>query len=310
MRYAEFMKIVRLRINTDGNGARSAIFVHGCPLDCVWCCNPETRVGKCEKRLDIHGLYEYIRKDIPYFLGSEGGVTFSGGEPLLYAEYIRTFADTYCHDFGVNIETSLYAPWNKIELLQPVIDEWFIDFKVFDEKKHIEFTGKSNAVIKENLEKLSEHIPKEKIIVTFPMIPTLNITDENIIAMMEYLDNLGLYNIELHPYRKNSEDKHIKAGLEPIILPEVSKELYDAVKTNFEGNGFKIVNRDRIVGKDKCKYLKKIRREYCEKHGLDVEIIDCPVTEPCIGTCPQCEYELDMIDKKMKENTKKKEDPQ
>ena len=74
--------IIRLRINSDGEGVRSVIFLQDCPLSCVWCCNPETRFGNRYKEVTVEQLYELIARDQVYFDSTNGGITFSGGEPL------------------------------------------------------------------------------------------------------------------------------------------------------------------------------------------------------------------------------------
>ena len=148
--------ITRLRINSDGEGVRSVIFVHGCPLNCFWCCNPETRFADNFKTLTPEQLNDYIKKDKAYFQNSNGGVTFCGGEPLLYADFIEEYIKEYCTDFSVNIETSLYVEQTELIKLLPLVNEWYIDFKIFDEQKHIEYTGRSNELIKENLRFLTK----------------------------------------------------------------------------------------------------------------------------------------------------------
>ena len=184
---ANINSITRLRIHSDGDGVRSLIFMQGCPLDCFWCCNPETRYSEKFRTLTTHQLYSYIRGDIPYFLFSKGGITFSGGEPLLWADFIRYFADRYCREFTVDIETSLYSPWEKVKSLIPVIHNWNIDLKVMDESLHEAFTGKKNHIILENIRRLAKEIDPRQIIITYPVIPGYNDTEENIRQMLSFL---------------------------------------------------------------------------------------------------------------------------
>jgi len=114
---ANISSITRLRINEDGPGVRSVIFMCDCPLNCVWCCNPEICLSKSFKTLSVDELYGYISKDIPYFVNSGGGITFSGGEPLLHTDYIKRFIDKYCNSFSVALETSLYTDVLNVEIL-------------------------------------------------------------------------------------------------------------------------------------------------------------------------------------------------
>lgn len=295
MKTSNISSITRLRINEDGPGVRSVIFMCGCPLNCVWCCNPEICLSKKFKTLTIDELYSYIRNDIPYFVNSGGGITFSGGEPLLHSAYISDFVRKYCKDFSVALETSLYKDQKSLEEIYPLIDKWYIDFKIFNEAEHIKYTGVSNKYIKSNLEFLASEIDTDKITVTYPIIPGFNTSDENLFNMMVFLDKLGLKNIQLHPYRKIQEEKHKNAGLEPVIIDEVSDELYATIKYNFLNNGFEISKRTAYREKDKCRYLKSIRKKICKENKIQLDIKDCTFEGRCVGTCPQCEYELEFI---------------
>lgn len=295
MNKANVGHITRLRINEDGPGVRSVIFMCGCPLNCVWCCNPEVCMSKSFKTLSVDELYEYISNDVPYFKNSGGGITFSGGEPLLHTDYIKRFTEKYCSDFSVALETSLYTEPKNIEVLYPLIDRWYIDFKVSDEKNHIRYTGVSNEIVKSNLSLLSNKIDKEKITITYPMIPGLNTSDDNLNDMMRFLSEIGIKNIELHPYRKLQEQKHKDVGLEPTVIDEISNELYGNIKQNFLNNSFVIPERSVHREKGKCKYLKAIRKQICADKNIPLEIKDCTFEGRCVGTCPQCEYELKYI---------------
>lgn len=294
---ANISSITRLRINDDGPGVRSVIFMCGCPLNCVWCCNPEVCASKSFRRLTLDELYNYISGDVVYFVNSGGGVTFSGGEPLLHTDYILEFAHKYCRNFSVALETSLYADEENIKKLCSVVDRWYIDFKVCDEKAHKLYTGVSNERIKSNLRYLSGRIDPKNITITYPLIPNLNATSENLYGMLTFLNELGIKNIELHPYRKYQEQKHIDMGLEPYVSEEISSGLYRAIETDIQNNGFNISKKNSYREKEKCKYLKAIRRIVCDQKKIPLEIRDCTFEGRCKGTCPQCEYELDFINK-------------
>ena len=292
---APFNSITRLRIHSDGVGVRSVIFMQQCPLSCFWCCNPETRTGEDYRILTPEALYEYIKGDIPYFLASGGGITFSGGEPLLHSDFLREFISTYCQDFAVDIETSLFTTEENLNALIPLIDHWNVDFKVFDEKKHRAFTGVSNQRILENLVLLAENVPPERILITYPVIPGYNDSDENVQSMIRFMKEHGLYRLELHPYRKMAEEKHRKAGLKPTPVEPLSEEQYRHICQQFYDSGMTLISRKTLYGKDKCRYLKQLRRDLCQNRQLNVEIIDCTFDGECIGTCPRCEFELQQI---------------
>ena len=287
--------ITRLRIHSDGAGVRSVCFLQGCSLDCFWCCNPETRFGDKFRRLSPRQLYTYIREDVPYYLFSGGGITFSGGEPLVQAEFIRNFAREYCRGFTVDLETSLYASWETVESLIPHIHLWNVDLKVMEESKHREFTAKSNALILENIRRLALQAGPERILITYPVVPGYNDDDINISQMIRFMKDNGLTKIEVHPYRKFNEKKHRSLGKECADIPEVSAQRYQELLERFRENGITPVQRTTIFSKEKCEYLKSLRRDACEAWNLDVDIAECDIVEGRIGTCPKCEQELHEI---------------
>jgi len=295
MEKAPINSITRLRIHSDGVGVRSVIFMQNCPLSCFWCCNPETRTGNSHKVLSPEALYQYLQGDIPYFLASGGGLTFSGGEPLLYVAFLERFITRYCQNFTVDLETSLYASQQVLETMIPLIHTWNVDFKVFDPNKHRDFTGVSNQKILENLAFLSTQVPPERIILTYPVIPGYNDSKENIVAMIRFMKEHGLYQAELHPYRKIAEEKQQNAGMMATEVPPLSQEQYSQICSLFQENGITLIRRSSLYGKDKCRYLKDLRKQLCREHNLSVEIPECTFKGECVGTCPQCEYELKQI---------------
>lgn len=287
--------ITRLRINSDGDGVRSVVFFYECPLSCLWCCNPETRFGNKFKFVSVNQLYDLIKRDQIYFDATRGGVTFSGGEPLCHTEYICLFLKKYGRFFNANIETSLYSSFDNIKKLIPLINEWYIDFKVFDEEKHVEYTGFSNKIIKENLIRLSDIVDCHKIIVTYPLVPGYNDSADNVDKMISFMKKNGLKRVEIHPYRKNSEIKNEYLGLKYITVDEVSMQTVNIIKGCFLEEGIEVIERDVVTERSKCSFLKDIRRSYCEEHGINIEIPECTYIGPCIGTCPECEKELFQI---------------
>ena len=262
--------IIRLRVNSDGDGVRTVVFFYGCPLQCVWCCNPETRFGEKYTTIDTDDLYDLISRDLIYFNATDGGVTFSGGEPLLYADFIKKFLDEHkC--IKANIETSLYCPFEKIERLSSQVNEWYIDFKLFIGDKHKEFTGVFNDLIKSNITKLTKLIDRDKIILTFPVIPNVNDSDDNIEQMITFMKSCGLNKVELHPYRKNSETKYQRLGLEHHPFLELSPIKLSHIRKMFLDNGIIVQERRSIIERNKCDVLKEIRRTYCKENNIKLK---------------------------------------
>jgi len=169
----------------DGPGIRTTFFVKGCPLRCIWCHNPESirpeaqwarfqhlckhhehctmDEATCPTRaLKLYGKPMKIPKivakaleDKAFYDQSGGGVTLSGGEPLFFwewaAELFKAFKAAGLHTC---LDTSLYAPPAAMDAMLPVTDLWLPDYKADDDTLHQKFTGVSNAIIRNNLERL------------------------------------------------------------------------------------------------------------------------------------------------------------
>lgn len=129
-----------------------------------------------------------VLKDKPYFLESGGGVTFSGGEPLLQAQELARLA-FLLQEEGIHtaLETAGHVPWETIERVLPVIDLFYYDFKHIDSDQHQHFTAVPNALILSNMQKLSRlDVP---LIVRIPVIPGVNDSAAVISRMFDFLIN-------------------------------------------------------------------------------------------------------------------------
>ena len=234
----------------DGPGIRTTVFFKGCPLSCIWCHNPECiskepeilcypekciGCGRCDegcfagakvicgKEMTASEIFAEILLDKPYY-GERGGVTFSGGEALVYPEMLKQLI-SLCKKENIStaIETSLYI-YNK-EVLEN-IDFIMADFKIFDDEEHKKYTGVSNKVIKENFIKLDElGVP---FIVRTPLIPGITDSKENIIAIRDYIKTFkNIKGYELLEYNPFGNQKLIALGKAPIVFdtaPKTRKE--------------------------------------------------------------------------------------
>jgi len=147
------------------------------------CTNALSIVGEY---VTIEELWEEIKKDMPYFQSSGGGVTISGGEPLLQKDFVKEFL-SFCKNNNINtaIETNLSLSWDIIEELIPVTYLWMCDFKIFDSHKHREWTGIDNTSIIKNISELATR--GANILVRTPVIPGINDTDEEIEKISQFL---------------------------------------------------------------------------------------------------------------------------
>jgi pyruvate formate lyase activating enzyme len=223
----------------DGPGIRTTIFFKGCPLHCWWCHNPESQNMKPENvqsttyswsiysqscRAGIIGrevtsteVMNEIIKDIPFYEESGGGVTFSGGEPLLQVNFLKKLLHL-CKERGIHtaVDTSGFTPFSNFENIFDLTDIFLYDIKLFDEELHKMYTGVSNRVIINNLKKLTEK--GDKVIVRLPVIPGINDYEDNISNIIELLKKINVKKIDLLPYHSSASLKYIKMNKENKLM--------------------------------------------------------------------------------------------
>ena len=171
----EIMGITRHRIGTDGEGVRTLVAFHGCPLDCKYCINKHCKDNNTDRlQLTAEQLVEVVGIDDVYYRMTFGGITFGGGEPLLASDFIVEFCKKADQRWKVAIETSLYAEWEKVSQLLPYIDQWIVDIKDTNPSIYKSYTGRDNTIVMENLEKLRKRAGAANIIVRVPSIPGFN----------------------------------------------------------------------------------------------------------------------------------------
>lgn len=126
----------------DGEGVRCAVFLAGCPLRCAYCHNPDTWIINSGKEMETETLVKKVARFKPYF-GQDGGVTFSGGEPLLQAEFIKETAELL-EPMGINYVIDTSGAVELTETVKSVLDNArlvILDLKFWDDESYIEYTG-------------------------------------------------------------------------------------------------------------------------------------------------------------------------
>ncbi|MDE5683651.1 MAG: radical SAM protein, partial [Muribaculaceae bacterium] len=127
---AMIIGIARHRLSTDGDGVTTLVAFHGCPLRCRYCLNPQSLGDSGRFReYSPEELYAETRIDELYFIATNGGVTFGGGEPCLRPQFIREFRELCGSAWRLNLETSLCVSSANIEALLPVVNTLIIDIK-------------------------------------------------------------------------------------------------------------------------------------------------------------------------------------
>ncbi|MEW6679510.1 MAG: glycyl-radical enzyme activating protein [bacterium] len=199
----------------DGPGIRTTIFLKGCLLRCLWCCNPEsfnpdieaTTSGIMAGKRSVKEVYKAIASDVVFFRNSDGGVTFSGGEPLLQIDFLEKIMEK-CHQENINIavETCGYAPWENFEKILKYVDYILYDIKQIDSRKHKAMTGVPNEIILENVKKISKQ--NTNLIIRIPLIPGYTDDEKNINGIGEFIKPLSVKEVNLLPYHRLGKDKY------------------------------------------------------------------------------------------------------
>lgn len=207
MNKAPFIAISRHRIQTDGDGVTTLCAFYGCPLRCEYCINPQSFAENTKKLvLTPDGLYERVKIDDLYFVATGGGVTFGGGEPLLYPQFLAEFRALCGDRWHLCVETSLNVPKESVELVSSVIDRFFVDVKDTDECIYKSYTGQSNKAVLENLERLVSLVSSERITVRLPLIKAYN-TESDREKSIEILRKMGIEKFDLFEYKIPNENQ-------------------------------------------------------------------------------------------------------
>lgn len=271
----------------DGPGIRTTVFFKGCPLECLWCANPEgqlaipqlfytkmkcvgcmfcakacphgavsayekpediekfgfvrhdrSKCNKCETHdcvkiclqsalsvtgewMTVDDVMSKVHRDSSFY-SNKGGITVSGGDPLVYYEFVAELLKR-CHEEGINtaLESELCVPGRNLEAVMPYVDLYLTDIKIVDEQKHIEATGVSNKQILENLRLIGRTCP-EKACLRCPIIPGYTDAEENLHAIGEFCSENQFKRINILPYHKLGSSKHERLG-SIYPLPDVKE---------------------------------------------------------------------------------------
>ena len=194
--------ISRLRMVTDGSGVTTLVTAQGCPLRCRYCLNPVSWNGEATPAfLTPEELYEKVRIDDLYFQATGGGVTFGGGEPLLYPDYIADFRALCPKEWKLRAETSLHVPPENLEKVMDAVDEFFVDIKDMNPAIYESYTGKTNRLIYDNLTYLLASVEPGRIVVRVPLIPGFN-TETDVESSLTVLRGMGAERFDPFRYRQ------------------------------------------------------------------------------------------------------------
>lgn len=187
-------------------------------------------------------VVEEIEKDRPFFEESGGGVTFSGGEPLLQPEFLEALlGECKKRALHTTLDTCGYAQPETIDKICSKVDLFLYDLKIIDDRRHRKFTGASNKPILKNLKKLAEK--GSNIVVSFPIIPGINDDEKNVAETAKFIDSLtNIQQVNLLPYHRAGIEKYKNLG-KPYKLNTTrppTHQKVESVKEKIEAFGLKV----------------------------------------------------------------------
>lgn len=159
------------------------------------------------RSVSVAEIVAEIERDVIFYDESGGGVTISGGEPLMQDTFTTALAaECHARHLHTALDTTCYAPWCVLETLLDNVDLFLCDLKHMDSNAHERLTGVPNDLILENIRRLAQH--KKAIILRVPVVPGLNDSEQNLTAIAEFAQELdGVDRLDLLPYNEAMQAK-------------------------------------------------------------------------------------------------------
>ena len=189
---------------------------------------------KYGEEMTAQQAFDKVRRDKMFFDASGGGVTVSGGEPLLHPDFVYELF-SLCHGEGIStcIETCGFVPWESFEMVLPVTGMFYFDLKLMDESAHIAYTGRSNRLILSNAAALAR--TGANILFRQPLIPGVNDSPAHISASAEFIKSIGgKHSLQLMPYHRMGTSKYAALNM-PYTLETLSPMSADTAEKAAEG---------------------------------------------------------------------------
>ncbi len=227
----------------DGPGIRTTLFFKGCPLSCWWCHNPEGIRKEPEEVVTVHKMegkdfpvketvgrwmtvdevMREINKERTFMEESEGGVTFSGGEPLWQSEFLEDLLlECKREGYHTAVDTTGHTSRESLRRIMDTTDIFLYDLKHMDDAMHMKFTGVSNRLILENISFLAAE--EKDLFIRIPVIPGINNDPGNMNRTLWFLQGLkeAVREVDLLPYHALAAHKYEKFGLDYMMagVPE------------------------------------------------------------------------------------------
>lgn len=221
----------------DGPGIRFVVFLQGCPLRCKYCHNPDTwSITDSKIQESPREVFEKVKRYKKYF-GKKGGLTITGGEPLLQLDFVLELFKL-CKEENIHtaLDTSGYIFNNKVKKILEYTDLILLDIKSIDEEVYKSLTG----VELTNTLEFAQYLNKinKKTWIRHVVVPEITDNDNLLTRLSDYISKLNnIENIEVLPYHKLGVFKYKELGLNYILdgIEELSKERLE--------NAINILNR-------------------------------------------------------------------
>lgn len=200
----------------DGPGIRTTVFLEGCALRCAWCQNPEAFGAGAAAALTAEAVIAEVLKDQGFYAVSEGGLTLSGGEPLLHLPPALALLERAKeHGLHTCVQTSGAVPRAHLEAVLGLVDLFQLDLKHMRSDTHRSLTQVGNEHILDNARFLLAQ--RANVQFRMPLVPSVNDDDENLDAVAAFLAAHGVNALRLVPYHRLYLDKYRALGLVPPL---------------------------------------------------------------------------------------------
>jgi pyruvate formate lyase activating enzyme len=194
------------------------------------------------QEMTVSEVMAEVEKDIVFYDQSGGGVTFSGGEPLMQPEFLLALLEQcQAQEIHTVVDTSCYAKPEIVEMVSEKTDLFLCDLKHMDSGVHKRFTGVGNNLILENIRRLSE--AGKRIVIRIPVIPGFNDDQENIEATGRFAASLpGVSGIDLLPYNRGGNEKsaRLTAGTELMQAETPVEKKMNSIAERLNNYGFEV----------------------------------------------------------------------
>ena len=208
---------------------------------CAEVCNSQALV-LIGKEMTVSEVMEKVTRDLPFYKISKGGVTFSGGEPLEQADFLRALLiECKKQNIHTAVDTAGNVSWEEFEKIIQYTDLFLYDIKCMDNEKHKQATGAENIRILENLRLIQSAGFQNEIWIRIPIIPGINDNEEEAKKVVNFIREFkGISKIDLLPFHKMGKEKYESLGMEykaEELLP-VSEDVLEKLVQIYRKNGF------------------------------------------------------------------------